>query len=65
MAKVLFDMANASNLLLLYDRPLERSFVAKGSQKAVFEVPQSYLVSSEANTCFVICTVQESAKFDN
>lgn len=50
-------MANASNLLLLYDRPLERSFVAKGSENAVFQVPQSYLVSFEANTCFVSCIV--------
>lgn len=36
-------MANKSNLLLLFDRPQEPVFVAKGDKKAVFDVPNNYL----------------------
>lgn len=35
--------ADKHNLLLLYDRPQEPVFVAKGEQKAVFDVPNDYL----------------------
>lgn len=37
--------SNKSNLLLLFDRPQEPVFVAKGEQRAVFDVPNEYLVS--------------------
>lgn len=36
--------ANKNNLLLLFDRPQEPVFVAKGEKKAVFDIPDSYLV---------------------
>lgn len=32
------------NLLLLFDRPQEPVFMAKGDKKAVFDVPNDYLV---------------------
>ncbi|XP_049822108.1 phenoloxidase 1-like [Aethina tumida] len=35
--------ARKENLLLLFDRPQEPVFIAKGSKKAVFDVPREYL----------------------
>lgn len=36
---------NKQNLLLLFDRPQEPVFVGKGEKKAVFDIPDNYLVS--------------------
>jgi tyrosinase len=36
-------MASKKNILLLFDRPREPVFIAKGSKKAVFSVPNEYL----------------------
>lgn len=36
-------MADKKNLLLLFDRPQEPIFVAKGNQKAVFDLPDNFL----------------------
>lgn len=48
-------MADKKNLLLLYQRPLEPSFVPKGDKKAVFDIPENYLVNFffylKLNTC--------------
>ncbi|KAF2893372.1 hypothetical protein ILUMI_12800 [Ignelater luminosus] len=36
-------MANKETILLLYQRPLEPSFVPRGDKKAAFDVPENYL----------------------
>ncbi|XP_060525566.1 phenoloxidase 1 [Cylas formicarius] len=36
-------MTDKKNILLLFDRPKEPSFVSKGDQKAVFDIPPEYL----------------------
>lgn len=33
------------HLLLLFERPTEPTFMPKGAQQAVFDIPQEYLVS--------------------
>lgn len=37
-------VSDKKNLLLLYHRPLEPSFLPKGDKNTVFDVPQDYLV---------------------
>lgn len=32
------------NIVLLFQRPLEPAFVAKGDERAVFDIPNEYLV---------------------
>lgn len=38
-------MAEIDNLLLMLDRPNEPIFMMKGARKAMFELPDNYMVS--------------------
>lgn len=38
-------MSNKKDLLLLFDRPKEPVFIAKGDDRAAFQVPENFLVS--------------------
>lgn len=45
---------NKNNLLLFFDRPTEPCFMQKGDDKAVFELPDNYLVSINSANLFIV-----------
>ncbi|KAJ8979152.1 hypothetical protein NQ317_006344 [Molorchus minor] len=49
----IITMSNKKNILLLFDRPQEPSFMVKGDNNSVFEVPPDYLVRIMYSHLFV------------